>query len=49
MSVNTITLPIKRKTNRMNGKQMIKRRNKRAIVTLKEGDTIPLFEEEDEE
>merc|ERR1712054_285884 len=49
MSVNTITLPIKRKTNRMNGKQMIKRRNKRAIVTLKEGDTIPLFEEEDED
>ena len=49
LQVNTQNPPIKRKMNRQRpGKQLIVRRPKRAVVTLVEGDAIPLFEEEEE-
>ena len=50
LQVNTHNPPVKRKMNRQRpGRQIIVRRPKRAVVTLVEGDAIPLFEEEEEE
>ena len=50
LQVNTLNPPIKRKRSRIAmGKQMIRRRGKRAVVTLREGDEIPLFDDDEEE
>ena len=50
LQVNTLNPPIKRKRSRIAmGKQIIRRRGKRAVVTLREGDEIPLFDDDEQD